>query len=102
MQVRHATKDKTNFKSVILKKTMAASFNVSTEDIKNVYSCTVCFNVPRKGYIYQCDNGHLHCSTCHEKLKKKKCPICRIKLRETRNLAAEQTIEKYVSLFIYK
>ena len=77
---------------------MASTFNVSTEDIKNVYSCSVCFNVPRNGYIYQCDNGHLHCSTCHEKLKKKKYPICRIKLRETRNLAAEQTIEKYVTL----
>ena len=81
----------------MFRRKMATTFNVSTEDIKNVYSCSVCFNVPRKGYIYQCDNGHLHCSACHEKLKKKKCPICRIKLRETRNLAAEQTIEKYVS-----
>ena len=72
------------------------SFNISLEDIKNLHNCSVCLTVPRSGHIFQCDNGHLHCSSCHQKLKNKICPVCRIRLRESRNLVAEQTIEKYL------
>ena len=69
------------------------AFELAPDDIKNLIECSVCLTTPRDGYIYQCDNGHLHCSKCHLKLKT--CPVCRVPLRNTRNLLAEKQIERY-------
>ena len=36
--------------------------------------CPVCVSVPR-GTIFQCNNGHILCQECHEKVEA--CPTCR-------------------------
>ncbi len=46
--------------------------------------CPVCLEVPRVGPISQCDNGHLLCKDCRQKMSD--CPVCTSKLRINRSL----------------
>ena len=73
--------------------------------LRSLLECTVCYSVMMPP-IRQCDDGHNFCDRCSNKLmttphdSARKCPICRIKLRNpvarARNLerwAAESGIE---------
>lgn len=53
--------------------------------------CPICFELPRKGPIPQCDNGHLLCSSCRKKITL--CPVCKSQLRGVRSLLAEEVLE---------
>jgi len=52
--------------------------------------CPVCLEVPRKGPIYTCPNGHLVCKKC----KQEDCPICREAMGRNKSLVAVEIIEK--------
>ena len=54
--------------------------------------CVTCIEIPKDKPVYQCNNGHIHCSSCHDKITE--CPVCRIKLWDTRNVMAEKMLEK--------
>eukprot|EP00808_Paulinella_micropora_P009501 g29655.t1 len=61
--------------------------------------CLVCFDLP-PSHIFQCENGHLLCEDCHNKVldsAKPQCPSCRQKLTRdhpTRNRFAENVLAK--------
>ena len=57
---------------------MSDIFDHTNADIRSWIECPVCKIVPRRGYIYQCYNGHVTCSTCHQRLKQEhnRCPEC--------------------------
>ena len=62
------------------------------DDIQDALECVICLDLPKEDPIYQCNNGHIHCNTCHSKITE--CPVCRIKLGNTRNLTAERVLAK--------
>ena len=64
----------------------------SSEDIREDLECPVCFKIPRTTPIYQCEQGHIHCKTCHPRLQN--CPVCRGPIGNTRNLVVEKIISK--------
>jgi hypothetical protein len=47
------------------------------KSIKSSLECPVCMSIPRDA-IFQCNNGHLLCKDCNEKLDV--CPTCRDEL----------------------
>merc|ERR1712126_117624 len=56
--------------------------------IEESVQCPVCLDSPR-GYIFQCEFGHVMCSSCRNRLRS--CPVCRVKLVfPIRNLALEK------------
>ena len=59
-------------------------------DMKKQIECPVCLDVPRKGPVYTCPNGHLVCPKC----KKDSCPTCRVAVGENKSLLAITVIEK--------
>ena len=65
---------------------------VSLTNIKNDLNCVICFDVPKQDPVYQCDNGHILCDTCHEKVTE--CPVCRIKLEGPKKLVVETVFAK--------
>ena len=64
----------------------------SSEDIREDLQCPVCFKIPRTTPIFQCEEGHILCNTCHPRLHD--CPVCRRPLRNTRCRAIEKIISK--------
>ena len=62
-------------------------------NLKKALECPVCFYTPNNGPLYQCENGHILCSGCIEKVQE--CPQCRAKLPATkiRCLLGEQQLE---------
>ena len=64
----------------------------SSEDIREDLECPICFKIPRTTPIYQCEQGHIHCKTCHPRLRD--CPVCRGSIGNTRNLVVEKIICK--------
>ena len=64
----------------------------SSEDLREDLECPVCLSIPKKGPIYQCESGHIHCNACHSGLRE--CPICRGPVGNTRCLAIEKVIAK--------
>lgn len=64
-------------------------------NLKKALECPVCFYTPNNGPLYQCENGHILCSGCIEKVQE--CPQCRTKLPATkiRCLLGEQQLEWY-------
>ena len=72
---------------------MEAEPAVSVAGLKRALECPVCFETPKAGPLYQCENGHILCSGCIEKVQE--CHQCRAKLPATRirNIFAEQQLE---------
>ena len=67
---------------------------IAQEKVRRVFNCPVCLTLPACD-IYQCNEGHLICMDCYNKLKTKSpilCPTCRTTLPRVpiRNRAAEQ------------
>ena len=58
----------------------------NTEEWKTKLKCPVCFNYPY-GSIFGCRNGHHYCNDCRAKLTK--CPLCRDKAINCRQLMVE-------------
>ena len=63
----------------------------SYQEIKDAVECVICLGIPRNP-VYQCDNGHILCHICHDKVDV--CPLCRVILRSTRVLAVERVLAK--------
>jgi len=59
-------------------------------DLKKQVECPVCLDVPRKGPVFTCPNGHLVCQKC----KRETCPTCREVVGENKSLIAIEVIEK--------
>ena len=63
---------------------------ISTNQIIGAMECNTCLEVPSENPIYQCDNGHILCASCRQKLTN--CPECRFTLRKTRSLLSEKIL----------
>ena len=63
------------------------------EDVKKEVECPVCMEIPRKGPIYACPNGHLVCQRC-KVTTLKTCPVCREAMGQNKSLLAVALIEK--------
>ncbi|XP_022248421.1 E3 ubiquitin-protein ligase Siah1-like isoform X3 [Limulus polyphemus] len=59
----------------------------SAADLVSLFECPVCFEFVLPP-ILQCQNGHLVCSTCRQKITC--CPTCRAPIGNIRNLAMEK------------
>ncbi|MED6159967.1 hypothetical protein PIB30_047128 [Stylosanthes scabra] len=66
------------------------SFTVFLSD-PDILHCPICFH-PFTNVIYQCKNGHVSCSDCCKKLKKK-CATCSSSIGSIRNRALEKVLE---------
>ena len=66
---------------------------VLLDDIQEEVECVVCLETPRSDPVFQCDHGHILCTSCHEKLSD--CPVCKVKLGNTRCLSVEKILAKY-------
>jgi len=60
------------------------------KDLKKQIECPVCLEVPRKGPVYACLNGHLVCQNC----KRETCPTCREAVGDNKSLVAVAVIER--------
>ena len=58
------------------------------DDLKGLVECPVCREVPRKGPIFTCPNGHLVCRRC----KRESCPMCREIMGDYKSLVAVEVI----------
>lgn len=65
----------------------AASASTSASALASLFECPVCFDYVLPP-ILQCQNGHLVCSSCRQKLTC--CPTCRGPIGNIRNLAMEK------------
>lgn len=63
------------------------------ESMKMALECPVCLSLPESTPIYQCENGHIICKSCHQFLED--CPQCRRPLGNNRNLLAESFLEAF-------
>ena len=72
---------------------MEAESAMSIAELRKSLECPVCFETPKAGPLFQCQNGHILCSVCIDKVQE--CPQCRAKLPATkiRNLLGEQALE---------
>jgi len=59
------------------------------ENLKKNVECPVCLDVPRKGPIFACPNGHIICQKCKGGL----CPICRVEVGQNKSIVAVALIE---------
>ncbi|CAA7055659.1 unnamed protein product [Microthlaspi erraticum] len=57
-------------------------------------NCPICYDALTSS-IFQCDNGHLACSTCCSKLKNK-CPSCTLPVGHSRCRAMERVIQSVI------
>ena len=62
------------------------------EEIHEALECVICFDVPKRNPVYQCDNGHIVCCSCLDSTIH--CTSCKVKLGRLRNLAVEKVLEK--------
>jgi hypothetical protein len=62
------------------------------EDLEESLECPICCFIPTSTPIYQCENGHIICKACHQRLTV--CPSCRKPLGNIRCMYAEQMLEK--------
>ena len=76
---------------------MAGTFpkeDIPFKQLEEFLECNVCFNAPNTGPVYQCNNGHLFCDDCNEKLSSSRCPCCRGKMSNVRSRIAEKILDK--------
>jgi len=59
--------------------------------LDKLLECPICMEVPKTHPIFQCENGHLICKSCHSKVLV--CPLCRKLLGNNRSLVAERLLE---------
>jgi len=59
-------------------------------DLEETVKCPVCLEVPRKGPVFACPNGHLVCQKC----KRASCATCREVMGDHKSLLAVAVIEK--------
>jgi len=59
-------------------------------DLEETVKCPVCLEVPRKGPVFACPNGHLVCQKC----KRASCATCREVMGDHKSLLAIAVIEK--------
>ena len=64
--------------------------SISIEGLRNILECPVCLSPPTSTPIYRCDNGHILCNLCRDKVKI--CPECRIPLGNLRCLTSEKIV----------
>jgi hypothetical protein len=64
------------------------------DKLREQLECPVCREVPRRGPIFGCCNGHLVCRKCQPKLQT--CPICRSPDVRCRNRFAENFVSHFV------
>ena len=57
--------------------------------LKDKIECPVCMEIPRKGPVLVCSNGHVVCNTC----KGEACHTCRVQMGNGRSLLAETILE---------
>lgn len=58
------------------------------ESSKKILECPVCYLTCLPPRIWQCNNGHLTCNSCHAHTRL--CPLCRSNFTAVRPLAAER------------
>ncbi|KAG2308281.1 hypothetical protein Bca52824_028029 [Brassica carinata] len=91
MEPRHSDDDDTIvFKRTWLKRQRSPTERTATLVDLDVTDCPICFN-PLTIPIFQCDNGHIACSSCCQRLSQK-CATCSL-LTLSRNRAMERVIE---------
>ena len=62
-------------------------------NLKRTLECPVCLSLPESIPIFQCENGHIICKSCHLSLDT--CPQCRKPLGHNRSLVAESFLEAF-------
>ena len=67
-------------------------FSFNDSFIQDAFDCVICLEFPEDSPVYQCENGHVLCSSCHSRVVN--CPTCRVKLRRIRCLAVEKVIAR--------
>ena len=72
-------------------RTVQAESNLEKE-LMDLIQCVICLDTPTQStHIYQCENGHLFCGECLEKVKN--CSVCRTPLtKNSRNLMIEKVL----------
>ena len=62
------------------------------KELTDLIECVICLDTPTQStHIYQCENGHLFCGECLEKVKN--CSVCRRPLtKNSRNLMIEKVL----------
>jgi len=91
-----AEKDKVKVENNELVKQQLRDYGILQEELKKVQDlkkqieCPVCLEVPRKGPVFACSNGHLVCQKC----KRETCPTCRGAVGDNKSLIAVAVIEK--------
>jgi len=64
--------------------------------IVETVECPVCLNTIWKPPIYHCEQGHIFCGDCNNKLRegRRDCPVCREPLSGKRAFAVEQIVSQ--------
>lgn len=57
--------------------------------LKEKIECPVCMDIPRKGHVPVCPNGHFVCHEC----KKESCPTCRSNMGSNKSILAGTIID---------
>ena len=73
-------------------KTIEYETSANMHKLGRILECPVCLEVPTSTPIYRCDNGHILCKECRNKLKT--CPECRIRLGNKRCLTSEKIVRE--------
>ena len=60
------------------------SEKMKVDNLKKQIECPVCLEVPRKGPVFACLNGHLVCQRC----KQESCPTCMEEVGDGKSLVA--------------
>jgi len=59
------------------------------KQLKEKIECPVCMEIPRKGHVLVCPNGHFVCHVC----KKDSCPTCRSNMGSNKSILAGTIID---------
>ncbi|KAL0866647.1 hypothetical protein Bca101_045765 [Brassica carinata] len=90
--MERASSEKSGLSNIHLKKRQRTDGNIRTAMVDfDVLDCPVCFE-PLTIPIFQCDNGHLACSSCCSKLRDI-CPTCGSPIGHIRCRGMETVIE---------
>jgi len=59
------------------------------DNLKKMVECPICLEVPRKGPMFMCSNGHFLCEKCRQE----DCPTCREVMGDNKSILAVAVIE---------